>query len=272
MSQFTPTDKTKKIVIGVCVAALVCALAGFGISRAINKAIDKAVAEATPPPATPGITEVTPTDAPHHTVQPAPDVVTPPESTETPDATPRPTPHAQTYKETTVAATCQHGEYKHFLCSACGDEYDGEDDGKKADHKLVFVTVVKPPTQAEGYDLYKCAVCGAEVHKNTVAKLPTVYDVAAVMTTGNTYAKSLGMQLNTSLTQNNANWRTPTLVSYESAQANGGQNYLNAKVKEVIDNHFASESSYGYAASEMTVNVLVVADGTNNRYQIFLLY
>ena len=75
--------------------------------------------------------------------------------------------HSYTYK-VTKSASCKETGIKTYTCS-CGDSYT--ETIPKTEHSYKN-TVVAPTTEAQGYTLHKCSVCGSEYKDNYIAKLP----------------------------------------------------------------------------------------------------
>lgn len=75
--------------------------------------------------------------------------------------------HSYTSK-VTKSASCKETGIKTYTCS-CGDSYT--ETIPKTEHSYKN-TVVAPTTEAQGYTLHKCSVCGNEYKDSYTAKLP----------------------------------------------------------------------------------------------------
>lgn len=289
MSEDTEVKKKKQslmlLVVGILVGIAILVGAVMAIVNAsVDKAVDKvreeyeqAQAEATAAPTVtlPPVATAKPSDELTPTTTPPEASETPPVASVNPDTlgtSPAPTTtHSHVYKTETVAATCEHTGCTIYTCKTCNDSYKSNETEKLA-HDLVFKNTIAPTVDAEGYDLYNCKGCNAEVHKNPTSKLPKVCDINNVVTTANQYAKNQGMNVNTDLSLSNANWGTPTVLTFDAVNDGGGENYLKTLVCNQVAAFLVREESFGKSAADLTIRTAIVADTNAETYTIYILY
>ena len=191
--------------------------------------------------------------------------------------------------DSVVAPTCTERGYDLHQCSRC--EYKTTDTYTNALGHDMKNTTVSPTCTEKGYTLHKCNRCGYETKDNYTEALghnyknyyctrcgqmdpnaPQIYDINAAMAAGNTYAKSLGFEIDYSLNAGNSAYRPSDRFSGNYLNNNGGQNRLNQLAKESVDLIYNWLNTMEYFEEGFRGRCYIEYDNASDNYEIWFFF
>ena len=102
-------------------------------------------------------------------------------------------------------ATCTKAATERRTCTRCGYSFT-RSVGSPLGHELRFVRSYARNATEDGFDLYACDRCGAEVRENIQPSIPGMSDLRAVIEYGLQYAQSLGYTIDRTMTPKDSSY------------------------------------------------------------------
>lgn len=105
--------------------------------------------------------------------------------------------------------TCTAEGIKSRACTVCGVQQSTTID--RSAHNYTLIQTIAPTQYAEGYDLYRCAVCQATDKRNTIPQLKTNLSIKEAEKAADAFIQSAEFTLDHSLEPDNSSFCPPAI-------------------------------------------------------------